>query len=75
MFLPRKLIAVLDKLLGLNRKKKIQLTRLPLLRRFSDCCFFVFMLLLDTVLTSPILLSVCEGKMTQLGGLSNIRAF
>ena len=35
---------------------------------------FVFMLLLDTVLARPILLSICEGKMAQLGGLFNIRA-
>ena len=35
---------------------------------------FVFMLLLDTVLTRPFLLSICEGKMAQLGRLSNTEA-
>ena len=35
---------------------------------------FVYMPLLATVLTRQFLLSICEGKMAQLGRLSNIRA-
>ena len=65
MIFSRKQIVVIDKLLGVTSSFAMPLFLLLV---------FVFMLLLDTVLTRPFLLSICEGKMAQLGRLSNIRA-
>ena len=73
VILPPKDIAVLGKLLGLTFLKFLVDTS-----SFAAPLFlflrFVLLLLLDTVVTRPILLSICEGKMAQLVGLSYIWA-